>query len=74
MKRNEVNVFWFVNHCIPRYHDIVFIEPDENGNDRVICQQYDLYYIDHKPELMERVISFFTLDRNKINIYLKGEK
>lgn len=63
----NVNVFWLVNHIIHNYHDLIFIDKDENE----ICVWNDDYYKEHKEELHKMNINFISINAKYVKVYLK---
>lgn len=70
-KKLKVSVYWLVNHIIHGEHDLVFID---NDTDKMICKWADDYYNEHRQELYERLVSFISVGKNIIKVFLKGEK
>ena len=63
----NVNVYWLVNHIIHNYHNLVFIDKDENK----ICEWNDKYYQDHKEEIHKMNIDFICINDKYVKVYLK---
>lgn len=76
MKAQHVNLFTVLELTLYNVHNPTYLyeKSEETGMyDKLICQKWDYYYVDHKEELLQREVYFVNIEEDHTDIYLRKE-